>query len=107
VTVALGGELLALAGLADDAAGAERLRAAFASGAAAERFDRMVAALGGPRSGSTPCSGSARRWRPVTRWRWCMPPTRGGRARGQACRAAYRIAPDAPEPLPLIVERVG
>jgi thymidine phosphorylase len=49
VTVALGGELLALAGLAPDAeAGAERMRDAFASGAAAERFDRMVAALGGP-----------------------------------------------------------
>jgi thymidine phosphorylase len=49
VTVALGGELLALAGLADDAgAGAARLAEAFASGAAAERFDRMVAALGGP-----------------------------------------------------------
>src|SRR5690606_41820828 len=33
---------------ADPAAGAERIAAAFASGAAAERFDRMVAALGGP-----------------------------------------------------------
>jgi thymidine phosphorylase len=50
VTVALGGELLAAAGLAGDAgAGAGRIREAFASGAAAERFDRMVAALGGPR----------------------------------------------------------
>jgi thymidine phosphorylase len=49
VTVALGGELLALAGLAADAAeGAERMRRAFESGAAAERFERMVAALGGP-----------------------------------------------------------
>ena len=49
VTVALGGELLAAAGLADDpGAGAARVRDAFASGAAAERFDRMVAALGGP-----------------------------------------------------------
>jgi thymidine phosphorylase len=48
-TVALGGELLALAGLAEDAvAGEERMREVFASGAAAERFDRMVAALGGP-----------------------------------------------------------
>jgi thymidine phosphorylase len=48
VTVALGGELLA-AGLAPDpAAGAGEIREAFASGAAAERFDRMVAALGGP-----------------------------------------------------------
>jgi thymidine phosphorylase len=49
VTVALGGEALALAGLADDPdAGAGRMRAAFQSGAAAERFDRMIAALGGP-----------------------------------------------------------
>ncbi len=49
VTVALGAELLALAGLAPDAgAGAARLERALASGAAAERFDRMVAALGGP-----------------------------------------------------------
>jgi thymidine phosphorylase len=48
VTVALGGELLAQAELATDAeAGAERMREAFHSGAAAERFDRMVAALGG------------------------------------------------------------
>jgi thymidine phosphorylase len=48
-TVALGGELLALAGLAEDAgAGEERMGEVFASGAAAERFDRMVAALGGP-----------------------------------------------------------
>jgi thymidine phosphorylase len=49
VTVALGGELLALAGLAPDAgAGAARIGAAFESGRAAERFGRMVAALGGP-----------------------------------------------------------
>lgn len=49
VTVALGGELLAQAGLAaDPEAGAEQMRTAFQSGAAAERFARMVAALGGP-----------------------------------------------------------
>jgi len=49
VTVALGGELLAQAGLAaDPEAGAEQMRTAFQSGAAAERFSRMVAALGGP-----------------------------------------------------------
>ncbi len=49
VTVALGGELLALSGLAADAtAGEARMRDAFQSGAAAERFARMVAALGGP-----------------------------------------------------------
>jgi thymidine phosphorylase len=50
VTVALGGELLALCGLAahpDE--GAARMREAFGSGTAAERFDRMVAALGGPK----------------------------------------------------------
>ncbi len=49
VTVALGGELLALGGLAgDDAAGRKKIEAAFASGKAAEIFGRMVAALGGP-----------------------------------------------------------
>ena len=49
VTVALGGEALALGGLAGSPEeGAERIAAAFASGRAAERFDRMVAALGGP-----------------------------------------------------------
>ncbi len=49
VTIALGAEALALSGLTADAAeGRSRLEAAFASGAAAERFGRMVAALGGP-----------------------------------------------------------
>ncbi|CAN5812240.1 thymidine phosphorylase [soil metagenome] len=49
VTLALGAELLVLAGLdADIASASGRLRAAFASGAAAERFERMVAGLGGP-----------------------------------------------------------
>jgi thymidine phosphorylase len=49
VTLALGAELLALADVVPDAAaGAARLERALASGAAAERFDRMVAALGGP-----------------------------------------------------------
>ena len=49
VTVALGAESLARAGLAETPeAGAERMRAAFESGRAAERFGRMVAALGGP-----------------------------------------------------------
>ena len=49
VTVALGAELLALAGLAaDEEDGADRMRMAFESGAAADRFARMVAALGGP-----------------------------------------------------------
>ncbi|MCC0077985.1 MAG: thymidine phosphorylase [Rhodobacter sp.] len=49
LTCALGGEVLALCGLADDAGqGAGRIRAALDSGAAAERFGRMVAAQGGP-----------------------------------------------------------
>ena len=50
VTIALGAELLALSGLASDAeAGAAALESALRSGAAAGRFERMVAALGGPK----------------------------------------------------------
>jgi thymidine phosphorylase len=49
-TVALGGALLALGGLADDPAdGAARIDATLRDGRAAEVFARMVAALGGPR----------------------------------------------------------
>jgi thymidine phosphorylase len=49
VTVELGGEALVTAGLAADrAAGADAMRGAFESGAAAEHFARMVTALGGP-----------------------------------------------------------
>jgi thymidine phosphorylase len=49
VTLALAGEMLALARLAADAREGEALaRAALDSGAAAERFARMVAGLGGP-----------------------------------------------------------
>jgi thymidine phosphorylase len=49
VTLALGAELLVLAGLAPDAGVAtERLQHSLASGAAAEHFARMVRALGGP-----------------------------------------------------------
>ncbi|MFP4304424.1 MAG: thymidine phosphorylase [Rhodosalinus sp.] len=49
VSAALGGEALALAGLAADAeAGAGRIAEAIRSGAAADRFGRMVAAMGGP-----------------------------------------------------------
>jgi thymidine phosphorylase len=49
VTVALGAELLALAGVAEtEAEGETLMRRALESGAAAERFERMVAALGGP-----------------------------------------------------------
>jgi len=49
VTTALGAELLTLSGLAGDAfAGEATLKRALDTGAAAERFERMVAALGGP-----------------------------------------------------------
>ena len=49
LTAALGGEALALGGLAADAAdGAARIETALESGAAAEYFGRMVAAQGGP-----------------------------------------------------------
>jgi thymidine phosphorylase len=49
VTLGLGGEALALAGLAPDAtSGRAAAEAALASGAAAERFAAMVRALGGP-----------------------------------------------------------
>ena len=50
VTLALAAELLQLGGVAaDPAAGEAMARQALAGGAAAERFARMVAALGGPR----------------------------------------------------------
>ncbi|AHM05880.1 Thymidine phosphorylase [Roseibacterium elongatum DSM 19469] len=49
VTIALGGEVLALGGLAADAADGEaRIAHALADGQAAEVFGEMVAALGGP-----------------------------------------------------------
>ncbi|MFQ5972586.1 MAG: thymidine phosphorylase [Alphaproteobacteria bacterium] len=49
VTLGLAGELLALSGLASDAdEGRARAEATLASGAAADRFGRMVKALGGP-----------------------------------------------------------
>jgi thymidine phosphorylase len=49
LTAALGGEVLALAGLSADAGdGAGRIEQALESGAAAEVFGRMVAAQGGP-----------------------------------------------------------
>jgi thymidine phosphorylase len=49
ITVALGGEALALGGLAADASdGASRIQQALESGAAADWFGRMVAAQGGP-----------------------------------------------------------
>ncbi|MBX3637283.1 MAG: thymidine phosphorylase [Rubrivivax sp.] len=50
VTLTLAAELLQLGGVAADVAAGEAMaRAALAGGAAAERFARMVAALGGPR----------------------------------------------------------
>ncbi len=49
ITMALGAEMLVLGGLASDLSTARtRLQAALDSGAAAEHFARMVAALGGP-----------------------------------------------------------
>ncbi|MGZ2256838.1 thymidine phosphorylase [Roseobacter sp. A03A-229] len=49
ITAALGGVLLANAGLAEDVqAGAEAIDATLQDGRAAERFGRMVAAMGGP-----------------------------------------------------------
>ncbi|MEM9392944.1 MAG: thymidine phosphorylase [Pseudomonadota bacterium] len=49
VTTALGGALLALAGVAPDAqAGQMQIAETFRNGAAADRFERMVHALGGP-----------------------------------------------------------
>ena len=49
LTLALGGEALAMAGMASDADdGAAQIGQALASGAAAERFGQMVAAQGGP-----------------------------------------------------------
>ena len=49
LTTALGGEALALGGIAADAAdGARRIEQALESGAAADWFGRMVAAQGGP-----------------------------------------------------------
>jgi thymidine phosphorylase len=50
VTLALGAQALVQGGLAPDAAAARaKLSASLSSGAAAERFARMVASLGGPR----------------------------------------------------------
>jgi thymidine phosphorylase len=49
VTIALGAELLVLGGLAgNSASGRAAMERVLASGAAAERFERMVAMLGGP-----------------------------------------------------------
>ncbi|HYC25719.1 MAG TPA: thymidine phosphorylase, partial [Roseiarcus sp.] len=51
VTKALGGQLLALGGLVEDAEeGETEMERSLASGAAAERFERMVVLLGGPKN---------------------------------------------------------
>ena len=92
VTIALGAELLALSGLAHDVdAGAAALKRTLETGAAAERFERMVMGLGGPKdfvsrahARSAPCAdprrgdaryGRLRRWHRRARGR-----ARGGRA---------------------------
>ena len=49
VVVALGAELLAIGGLASPKAAHAQIADALQSGAAAERFERMVAAMGGPK----------------------------------------------------------
>jgi hypothetical protein len=75
VTHALGGALLALHGIAPDAeAGAATIAEAIASGRAAERFEAMVAALGGP------ADIVARRARPAGAPRWCATWCRRGAA---------------------------
>lgn len=49
ITVALGGEMLRLGGLCNDQAeGERRMRDAYSSGRAAEKFGQMISALGGP-----------------------------------------------------------
>ncbi len=75
VTVALGAELLALSGLAADAeAGRLAMQRALDSGAAAERFERMVAALGGPRD----FLAKARKWLPRAPVERAAPPSSPG-----------------------------
>ena len=128
VTMALGAELLALSGLAPDAlAGEAALKRALESGAAAERFERMVAGLGGPkissrarmtsclapRSSSTrrlrrlgsskrsTCARSGSRWsarrRPGARRRYDRPRRRPDRARPDRRRGRPR-SPARPRP---------
>lgn len=48
VTIALGAELLSLAGVAEGEAATDKMVTALQSGAATEKFGQMVAALGGP-----------------------------------------------------------
>ncbi len=66
VTVALGGLLLELGGLCDNTAeGQTMIATAFQDGSAAEKFARMVAALGGPSDFVDRCANHLRR-APVT-----------------------------------------
>jgi thymidine phosphorylase len=75
VTIALGGELLALGGLTENATlGRTEMERALASGAAAERFERMVAMLGGP----TGFLSQARKLLPVAPVIVAAPPARVG-----------------------------
>ena len=89
VTMALGAELLVLSGLAHDIdAGAAALKRALETGAAAERFERMVAALGGPkdfvaRAVVTPASSAGPHRRNARDARLCH---QHRRARGRARR---------------------
>ncbi len=77
VTVALGAEALVLAGLAASPEdGTARIERAISSGAAAEKFQQMVAALGGPHDlidnpGAYLAVGVAEHWRqPPANARW-------------------------------------
>jgi thymidine phosphorylase len=84
ITTALAGELLVLGGLAGDLDDATRaLARALASGAAAERFARMVAALGGP----TDLVERADRHLPAAPVQLVVPPERAGRVARVDARA--------------------
>jgi thymidine phosphorylase len=74
LTVALGGELLALCGAQPDAArGGAAIAEALHRGHAAERFGAMVAALGGPGPCGWGCGCCRRRGAPSTGRAGCGP----------------------------------
>ena len=84
VTVALAARLLVLGGLAhSDAAARETAEAALASGEAAERFARMVVALGGPAD----LVDAPDRHLPVAPYSEAVTPARAGRVRAIDVRA--------------------
>jgi thymidine phosphorylase len=90
VTVSLGSELLALIGAASDVAvGRVALQRALDSGAAAERFERMVAALGGPSN----LLASARGLLPQAPLNLAAVPARSGYVVGIDARAVDAIDP--------------